>query len=67
MFLKSFKNVDKQNEAKCSHEAMHFVVAKCASMFDKQNSKCLPNNVSLFVLDFTENPKFLRCRFSETI
>ena len=36
MFLKRFKNVDKQNEAKRSHEEMHFVMAKCTSMFDKQ-------------------------------
>ena len=33
---------------KCACQALFVVVAKLASMFDEQSSKCLANNVCLF-------------------
>ena len=45
---KCFWKFQKRWQAKCAYQAMLFVVAKCTTIFDKQNLKCLPNNVGPF-------------------
>ena len=48
-----FWTFQKHWQAKCACQAMFVVVAKRASMFDEQNSKCLANNVCPFGRGFS--------------